>query len=215
MELLVQATGKLAIAATAVTLGVLLLQRWRQTGSRVVLHWAIMFVSSIGYLFGVMIILGWGNPSLLTRLHYFTAFAAILPGALSATILMLPLTEEWGNRLSHWVPLGLFAVVTVLLIIAPLNPGLPHDEWIYAGLIGQLFLGMMIGAGLFSAAVLFYTTLRVKNLSYLALAVAFLLITMGGRLVGGDLINLALGEIVVVVGFVVFYLVFMNLMQVE
>jgi hypothetical protein len=52
-----------------------------------------------------------------------------------------------------------------------------------------------------------------KIVGYLIMAAAFLLITVGGRLVGGNVINLALAEVVLMAGYVMFYMVFMALMR--
>ncbi len=47
-----------------------------------------------------------------------------------------------------------------------------------------------------------------NNVQYLALAAAFLLITLGGRLVGGGVLNLAIGQSTVLMGYLLFYYVF-------
>jgi len=210
-----EAFGKTLVGAAGVTFGVLLFRRWRQTRARVLLHWAIMFLSSAGYVVGVLIILGVGNPMVLTRLHHLTAIAAVLPGAVAATILMLPLPAEQGDRLSLYLPLTLFAAVSVYLLFGPLQPTVLGDKYVFTGPLASAHVGLMVVAGLFSTATLFYLAWRLKNGAYLELALAFLLITMGGRLIGGDLINLAMAELVVVTGYVVFYVVFMRLMRAE
>ena len=215
LELMVAAVGETSVAFTGLVLGVMPLQRWRRTGSRVILHWPIMFLSAMGYLLGALIILGHGNPATLTRLHYLAAAAAVFPGALAATILMLPIPSEWGDRVSPYLPLGLFIVSGVFLLLSPLLSGPPHEVWNYVGFLRAAYVALVMIAGPFSAATLLYLTARLKIAGYLIMATAFLLITVGGRLVGGNVINLALAEVVLAACYVMFYILCMALMRAE
>ena len=213
LELMVEAVGKTSVAFTGLVFGEMLLQRWRQTGSRVILHWAVMVLSAMGYLLGALIILGRGNPATLTRLHYLAAAAAVFPGALAATILLLPIPSEWADRLSLYLPLGLFIVSGAFLLFSPLLSGPPREAWSYVGFFRVAYVALVMIAGLFSTATLLYLTVRLKIVGYLIMAAALLLITVGGRLVGGNVINLALAEVVLMAGYVMFYMVFMALMR--
>ena len=47
-ELTTEVIGKALTGIIGLTMGVLLLRRWRATGSRVVLHWAIFFLPQRG-----------------------------------------------------------------------------------------------------------------------------------------------------------------------
>jgi hypothetical protein len=213
VEPVVELVGKLAIAACGVFVGALLLRQARLARSRVMMHWSVMFLSAAGYLFGAMIVLGWGDPALLTRLHYLAALVAVLPGALSATILMLPLASGWGDPVSLYVPLVMLIGLSVPLLTGPMLPRLPRQEYAFSATVSALCVNTMMVAGLFSFAILLFLAYRLRNAMYLALAVAFLAISVGGRVVGDGVLDLALGQAVVVAGFLMFYGVFGRLMR--
>jgi len=214
-ELIVEAVGKTVIAVVGTALGLQLLRRWQQTRVRVVLYWAVLFLSSAGYLVGVLIILGRGDPALLTRLHYLTALLAAVLGALAATILMLPLPAGQAERLSEWLPGVLFLILAVLALASPLRPALEGEEYAYVAPVDGIHVGVMMLAGLFSAGTLVFLALRLKESGYLFMAVAYLLITVGGRMVGSGALNLALSEVVVLAGYVLLYWLFSRLMRLE
>jgi hypothetical protein len=205
--------GKTVIALSGAYMGMLLLHKWRETRSRVVLHWTVFFLATVGYLFGVPIILGWGNPATLTRWQYVFSAAAALPGSLAGTILMLPLPAKLANRLSLYVPLALFVAVAALLLTSPVQPTEISVGHAYSGLFGSLHLATLILAGLFSAVTLVYLAFRFKDARYVALAVAFLLTTGGLRMMGGRIVSAVLGMVLVVAAYVVFYVVFADLMR--
>jgi hypothetical protein len=214
-ELIVEAVGKTIIAVVGTGFGLQLLRRWQQTRDRVVLYWAVLFLSSAGYLVGVLIILGRGDPALLTRLHYLTALLAAVLGALAATVLMLPLPAGQAERLSEWLPGALFLILATLALTSPLRPALPGEEYTFLAPVDSIYVGGMMLAGLFSAGTLVFLAARFKEIGYFFMAVAYLLITVGGRMVGSGARNLALSEVVVLAGYVLFYWLFSRLMRLE
>ena len=215
LELIVEAAGKTIIAVVGTGFGLMLLRRWRQTHERVVLYWAVLFLSSLGYLVGVLILLGWGDPVLLTRLHYLMALLAAVLGSLAATILMLPLPAEKAERLSGLLPGALFLVLATLALISPLRLAITGKEYAYVGLVDHINVAVMILAGLFSAGTLVFLAWRLKESGYFFMAVAYLLITAGGRMVRSDTLSLALSQVVVLAGYVLFYWLFSRLMRLE
>jgi hypothetical protein len=212
-QAVVEMVGKTVIALSGVYMGLLLLRKWQETRSRVVLHWTVFFLATVGYLFGVPIILGWGNPATLTRWQYVFSAAAALPGSLAGTILMLPLPPKLADRLSLWVPLGLFVIIAALLLTSPVEPTQISQGHSYSGLFGTLHLAVLIVAGLISAGTLLYLASRFRDARYVALSVAFLLTVGGLRMMGGRIVSAVLGMVLVVAAYVVFYVVFADLMR--
>lgn len=212
-QAVVELLGKTVIALSGAYMGLLLLRTWQETRSRVVLHWTVFFLATVGYLFGVAIILGWGNAATLTRWQYVFSAAAVLPGALAGTMLMLPLPARRAEQLSVYVPLVLFAIIALLLLTSPVQPTAISEGHAYSGWFGTLHLATLILAGLFAAGTLAYLAFRFKDLRYVALALAFVLITSGLRMMGGRIVSAVLGMALVVAAYVVFYVVFADLIR--
>jgi hypothetical protein len=212
-ELTVELIGKLVIALCGLVIGSWLWREGRRSNNRVMLHWSVMFLSAAGYVFGALIVLGWGNAAALTRMHFLLGLVGVLPGALAATILMLPLHEQVGEPLSLYVPLAVMAGLSLAVLTGTVHPGQPREEYVYAPAVMSMYVNTMMVAGMLSVAILTYLSVRFKNWLYLALAVAFLLITLGGRVVGVGLLNLALGQLTVLMGYQLFYYVFARLVR--
>lgn len=212
-ELVVETVGKQVIAVCGLVIGSWLWHEGRRSHNRVMLHWSVLFLSAVGYLFGALIVLGRGNAALLTRMHFFLGLVGVLPGALAATISMLPLNEQVREPLSLYLPLAVLAGLSIAVLSGAVQPGLPREEYVYAPAVMSMYVNTMMAAGMISVAILTYLSVRLKSWLYLAMASAFLLITLGGRIVGVGLLNLALGQITLLMGYLLFYYVFARLVR--
>lgn len=195
---------KTIIALSGMLTGAQLLRQWQQSRSRVVSHWVVFFLAAVGYLFGLLRLLGWGDAATMKPWQYVLSAAAVLPGALSGMVLMLPLSRRLTDPLSLYLPLALFAIVSLLLLTRPVQPGSVTQGAAYSGQFATFHLATLIGTGLFAAGTLVYPAVTLRNVSHIALAVAFLLTTGGLRMMGGQVLSVALGMGLVVAAHAVF-----------
>jgi hypothetical protein len=176
-ETAAQVVGKTTIALTGAPLGLDLFRQWRREGGRVLLHWSVFFAANVGYLLGAIALLGWGPLAVLKRWEFVFSAAAVLPGAMGGTILMIPIHRDLADRLSLCVPTALFALLGFLLLVSPLQTPVAAQGSPYMGAFRALHLATLVGTGLFASGTLFYLFARLHESSYLILGLAFLLVT--------------------------------------
>ncbi len=211
--ILAEAVGKLVTGGLGLVMGVLLFGKWRETRNRVVLHWAVFFMGAVGYVLGSLAILGRGNPAAMSRLQLILGAATVLLGALPSAMLMLPVPTAAAEVGSLYVPLALFALLSMLFMVAPLEPTGQGQALMATGVAINLYVGACMLTATLAIVALLYSARRTRDARYVILALAFAMITMGASMVGHELLSVLLGQVMIVLSFVIFYVVFGRLLR--
>jgi hypothetical protein len=204
----IQVAGKAFTGILGLAKGTLLVRRWRMTRSRIVLHWAIFFLGTVGYLFDALALLGWWKPVATSRLHSLGGLATVVPGAFAGAILMLPTPARRAERLSLYVPLALFLVMAMLMLFAHMEPTGTGQAFLPAEPAFSPYVIVCMVTAALAIAALLHAAIRLRNSAYAGLATALALITVGARMVGQGLASTVLGQVLILIAVAAFHVVF-------